>query len=55
MQNQDIMKLLASLGGAISLIDIILGFDDIRLIVHDNFVSTYNHFGSHHLIKYNYT
>ncbi|MFW9784925.1 MAG: hypothetical protein ACFFFB_21775 [Candidatus Heimdallarchaeota archaeon] len=28
MQNQDIMKLLAGLGGAISLIEAILGFDD---------------------------
>ena len=31
MQNQDIMKLLAGLGGAISLIDAILGFDDKNL------------------------
>ena len=28
MQNQDIMKLLAGLGGALSIIDAILGFDD---------------------------
>jgi len=28
MQNQDIMKLLAGLGGALSLIEAILGFDD---------------------------
>ena len=28
MQNQDIMKLLAGLGGALSLIEGILGFDD---------------------------
>ena len=28
MQNQDLMKLLAGLGGAISLIEVILGFDD---------------------------
>ncbi|MFX1325190.1 MAG: hypothetical protein ACFE8N_09540 [Promethearchaeota archaeon] len=28
MQNQDIMKLLAGLGGAISLIEAILGFND---------------------------
>ena len=31
MQNQDIMKLLAGLGGAIGLIDAILGFDDKNL------------------------
>ena len=31
MQNQDIMKLLAGLGGAISIIDAILGFDDKNL------------------------
>ena len=31
MQNQDIMKLLAGLGGVISLIDAILGFDDKNL------------------------
>ncbi len=28
MQNQDIMKLLAGLGGALSLVEAILGFDD---------------------------
>ena len=28
MQNQDIMKLLVGLGGALSIIDAILGFDD---------------------------
>lgn len=28
MQNQDVMKLLAGLGGALSLIEAILGFDD---------------------------
>jgi len=31
MQNQDIMKLLAGLGGIISLIDALLGFDDKNL------------------------
>jgi hypothetical protein len=31
MQNQDIMKLLAGLGGAIGLIDAILGFDEKNL------------------------
>ena len=31
MQNQDIMKLLAGLGGAIGLIDAILGFDQKNL------------------------
>ncbi|MFX1377235.1 MAG: hypothetical protein ACFFA0_15635 [Promethearchaeota archaeon] len=31
MQNLDIMKLLAGLGGAIGLIDAILGFDDNNL------------------------
>ena len=31
MQNQDIMKLLAGLGGVIGLIDAILGFDDKNL------------------------
>ncbi|MHA2008742.1 MAG: hypothetical protein ACXABO_16190 [Promethearchaeota archaeon] len=28
MQNQDLMKLLAGLGGALSLIEAVLGFDD---------------------------
>ena len=31
MQNQEIMKLLAGLGGIISLIDALLGFDDKNL------------------------
>jgi len=31
MQNQDIMKLLAGLGGALSLIEALLGFDDKNL------------------------
>ena len=31
MHNQDIMKLLAGLGGALSLIEAILGFDDKNL------------------------
>ncbi len=31
MQNQDIMKLLAGLGGALSLIEAILGFDDKKI------------------------